>query len=87
MSSWNPYPEIPRGEKHSEGERETKKMKMTTTLSAEKKRNDLQKRQEKVTNAPLRTAVSVAGNNSQNTTETKKVELNKLYSNIVYIFN
>ena len=79
MSSWNPYIDIPRGEKHSEGEQETKKIKMTTTLGAEKKRNDLKKRQEKVTNAPLRTAVSEAGDNSQHTTQTKKVELNKLY--------
>ena len=87
MSSWNPYTDIPRGEKQSEGEQETKKVKMTTTLSAEKKRNDLKKPNEKVTNAPLRTAVSEAGDNIQHMTETKKVELNKLYSNTVYIFN
>ena len=33
-------------------------MKMTTTLGAEKKRNDLMKRQEKMTNASLRSAAS-----------------------------
>ena len=87
MSSWHPYADLPRGEKHSEGKQETKKIKMTTTLGAEKKRNDSIKRQEKVTNAPLRTAVSEAADNSQHTTEKKKVELNKLYSNTVYIFN
>ena len=42
------------------------------------------KREEKMTNAPVRTAVSEP---SQHTTETKKVELNKLYSNTVYVFN
>ena len=87
MSSWHPYTDLPRGEKHSEGEQETKKMKMTTTLGEEKKRSDLIKRQEKMTNAPLRTAASEPADNSQHTTETKKVELNKLYSNTVYIFN
>ena len=35
-----------------------------------------------MTNAPARTAVSEP---SQHTTETKKVELNKLYSNTVYV--
>ena len=61
---------------------------MTTTLGEEKKRNDLIKRQAKtMTNAPLRTAASEPGDNSQHTTETKKVELNKFYSNTVYIFN
>ena len=68
----------------SEGEQETKKIRMATTLGAEKKRNDLTKREEKMTNAPVRTAASEP---SQHTTETKKVELNKLYSNTVYVFN
>ena len=57
---------------------------MATTLGAEKKRNDLTKREQKMTNAPVRTAASVP---SQHMTETKKVELNKLYSNTVYVFN
>ena len=51
-----------RGEKPSEGEQETKKIKMATRLGAEKKRNDL-KREEKMTNAPVRTAAS--GDTSQ----------------------
>ena len=42
------------------------------------------KREEKMTNAPVRTAASEP---NQHTTETKKVELNKLYSNTVYVFN
>ena len=71
MSSWHPYTDLPRGEKHSEGEEETKKMKMTTTLGVEKRRNDLIKRQEKMTNAPLRTAASEPGDNSQHTTESR----------------
>ena len=87
MSSWNPYTDIPRGKKQSEGDEETKKIKITTTLSAEKKRNDLKKPHEKVTNAPLSPPVSEAWDNSQHTTVTKKVELNKHYSNRVYIFN
>ena len=57
---------------------------MATTLSAEKKRNDLTKQEEKMANAPVRTAAS---DPSQHTTETKKVKLNKLYSNTVYVFN
>ena len=82
VSSWHPYGDLPR---HSEGEQETKKIRMATTLGrAEKKRNDLTKRTEKMTNAPVRTAASEP---SQHTTETKKVELNKLYSNTVYVFN
>ena len=60
---------------------------MTSPLVVEKKRDAFIKRQEKMTNAPLRTAVSEPGGNSQHTTETKKVELSKLYSNTVYIFN
>ena len=88
VSSWHPYTDLSRSEKNSEGKQElTKKMKMTTTLGVEKKRNDLIKRQGKMTNAPLRTEVSEVGDNSQHTKETKKVELNKLYSNTVYIFN
>ena len=82
VSSWHPYSNLPRP---SEGEQETKKIRMATTLGAEKKRNDLTKRKEKMTNAPaVRTAASEP---SQHTTETKKVELNKLYSNTVYVFN
>ena len=57
---------------------------MATPLGAEKKRNDLTKREEKMTNAPVRTAASEP---NQHTAETKKVELNKLYSNTVYVFN
>ena len=60
---------------------------MATTLGAEKKGSDLTKQEEKMTNAPVRTAASEPGNTSQHTTETKKVELNKLCSNTVYIFN
>ena len=52
-----------------------------------KKGSDLTKQEEKMTNAPVRTAASEPGNTSQHTTETKKVELNKLCSNTVYIFN
>ena len=69
MSSWHPYTGHFRGEKHSEGEQEAKKIKMAATLGAEKKRSE---RQEKMTNAPVRTAASEPG---QHTTETKKVEL------------
>ena len=57
---------------------------MATTLGVEKMCNDLRKREEKMTNAPVRTAASTP---SQHTTETKKLKLNKLYSNIVYISN
>ena len=81
VSSCHPYSDLPRP---SGGEKETKKIRMATTLGAEKKRNDLAKREEKMTNAPVRTAASEP---SQHTTETKKVELNKLYSNTVYVFN
>ena len=82
VSSWHPYTDLPRP---SGGEKEAKKIKTaTTTLGAEKKRNDLPKREEKMTNAPVRTAASEP---NQHTTETKKVELNKLYSNTVYVFN
>ena len=81
VSSWHPYSDLPRP---SEGEQETKKIRMATTLGAEKKRNDLTKREQKMTNAPVRTAASEP---SQHMTETKKVELNKLYSNTVYVFN
>ena len=83
-SSWHPYTDLPRP---SGGEKEAKKIKMATTLGVEKKRNDLTKREEKMTNAPVRTAASEPGDTSQHTTETKKVELNKLYSNTVYVFN
>ena len=81
VSSWHQYTDQPQP---SGGEKETKKIRMATTLDAEKKRNDLTKREEKMTNAPVRTAASEP---SQHTTETKKVELNKLYSNTVYVFN
>ena len=57
---------------------------MATRLGAEKKRNDLTKRETEMTNASVRTAASEP---SQQTTETKKVKLNILYSNTVYIFN
>ena len=57
---------------------------MATRLGAEKKRNDLTKREKKMTNASVRTAASEP---SQHTTETKKFKLNILYSNTVYIFN
>ena len=76
-----PYTDQPRP---SGGEKEAKKIKMATTIGAGKKRNDLTKQEEKMTNAPVRTAASEP---SQHTTETKKVELNKLYSNTVYVFN
>ena len=83
VSSWHPYTDQPRP---SGGGKEAKKMKMAITLRAEKKRNDLTKQEEKMTNAPARTAASEP---SQHTTctETKKVELNILYSNTVYVFN
>ena len=55
VSSWHPYSDLTRP---SEGEQETKKIRMATTLGAEKKRNDLTKREEKTTNAPVRTAAS-----------------------------
>ena len=78
MSSWHPHTDLPRP---SGDEQEAKKIKMATTFGAEKKRNDLPKREEKMTNAPVRTAASEP---SQHTTETKKVELNKLNSNTFY---
>ena len=81
MSSWHPYTDLSRP---SGGEKETKKIRMATTLGAEKKGSDSAKGEEKMTNAPVRT---VASEPSQHTTETKKVELNKLYSNTVYVFN
>ena len=81
VSSWHLYTNLPRP---SGCEQEAKEMKMATTLGAEKKRNVLTKQEEKMTNAPIRTA---AFEPSQHTTETKKVELNKLCSNTVYIFN
>ena len=67
-----------------EVKKETKKIRMATTLGAEKKGSDSTKGEEKMTNAPVRTAASEP---SQHTTETKKVELNNLYSNTVYVFN
>ena len=79
--TWHPYTDLSRP---SGGEKETKKIRMATTLGAEKKGSELTKREEKMTNAPVRTAASKP---SQHTTETKKVELNKLYSNTVYVFN
>ena len=75
VSSWHPYTHHFRGEKCSEGEQEAKKIKMATTLGAEKKRSG---RQEKMTNAHVRTAGTEPG---QHTTETKKVELSKIFSN------
>ena len=56
VSSWHPYTDLSRGEKPSEGEQETKKMKMTTTLGVEKERNGLTKREEKMANTPVPTA-------------------------------
>ena len=84
VSSWHPYTDQPQS---SGGEKEAKKIEMATTLGAEKKGSDLTKQEEKMTNAPVRTAASEPGNTSQHTTETKKVEVNKLCSNTVYIFN
>ena len=84
MSSWHPYTDLCRGEKPSEGEQQTKKIRMATTLGSEKKQNDLTNREEKMTNAPVHTAASEP---SQHMTETKKVELDKLYSNTVYRLN
>ena len=81
VSSWHPHSDLPRP---SGGEKETRKIRMATTLGAEKKGSGSTKGEEKMTNAPARTAASEP---SQHTTETKKVELNKLYSNTVYVFN
>ena len=80
-ASWHPYTDLSRP---SGGEKETKKIRMATTLGAEKKGSDLTKGEEKMTNAAVRTAASEP---SQHTTETKKVELNKFYSDTVYVFN
>ena len=84
VSSWHPYTDQSRP---SGGEKEAKKIKMATTLGAEKKGSDLTKQEEKMTNAPVRTAGSEPRDASQHTTEAKKVKLNKLYSNTVYVFN
>ena len=79
VSSWHPYTDLPRP---SGGEKEAKKIKMATALGDEKKGSDLTKQEEKMTNAPVHTAASAP---SQHTTERKKVELNKLYSNTIYV--
>ena len=79
VSSWHPNTDLSQGEKLSEGEQETKKN-GHHTLGVEKKRSDL-KREEKMTNTPVRTVASMPG--QKMSTETKKVELNKLYSNTV----
>ena len=55
VSSWHPHTDLPR---ISGGEQEAKKIKMATTFGAEKKRSDLTKQEEKITNAPVRTAAS-----------------------------
>ena len=86
--SATPYTDLPRGEKPSEDEQEAKKIKMaalTATLGEEKKRNDLIKRQGKMANT---FAASEFGDTSQQEmpTETKKDELNKLYSNTLSTF-
>ena len=81
VSSWHPYTDLSRS---PGGEKETKKIRMATTLGAEQKGSELTKREEKMTNAPVRTAASEP---SQHTTETKKVKLNKLYSNTVFVLN
>ena len=79
-SSCHPYTDLFR---HSGGKHVTEKIKMATTLGAEKKRSFLTKREEKMTNAPVRTATSEP---SQHTTDTKKVELNKLCSNTATLY-
>ena len=84
VSSLHPYTDQPWP---SGGEKEAKKIKMATTLGADKKGSDLTKQKEKMTTSPVRTAASEPGDTSQHTTETKKIELNKLCSNTVYIFN
>ena len=73
VSSWHPYTDQPWP---SGGEKKAKEIKMATTLGAEKKGSDLTKEEEKMTNAPVRTAASESGDTSQHTTETRKVELN-----------
>ena len=58
---------------------------MATTLGAEKKESVFAKQEEKMTNAPVRTAASEP---SQHMTETKKVELNKLCSDtFIYLIS
>ena len=47
VSSWHPYVDLPRPSE--DDQQETKKIRMATTLGAEKKRNDLTKREEKMT--------------------------------------
>ena len=59
---------------------------MTTTLGVEKEQSDLIKRQEKMANASLRTAASEPGQQKV-PKETKKAELNKRFSNTVYMSN
>ena len=81
VSSWHPYTNLPRP---SGGKQETKKIKNGHHTRWKKKGSVLTKQKEKMTNAPVRAAASEP---SQHTTETKKVGLNKLCSNTVYIFN
>ena len=69
VSSWHPHTDLPRP---SGDQKETKKIEMSTTLGAEKKGSDLTKQEEKMTNAPVRTAASEPRNTSQHTTETRK---------------
>ena len=59
---------------------------MTTTLGVEKEQSDLIKRQEKMANASLRTAASEPSQQKVSK-ETKKAELNKRFSNTVYMSN
>ena len=80
VSSSHPYTDLPRP---SGGKQETKKIRMATTLGAEKKRNDLTKREEKMTNAPVRTAVSEP---SQHTTETKSSTSLAIVTSSFYVF-
>ena len=81
VSSWHPHSDLPRP---SGGEKETRKIRMATTLGAEKKGSGSTKGEEKMTNAPVRTAASEP---SQHTTETKKVELNKLQIQFMYLIS
>ena len=62
MSSLHPYTDQPWP---SGCEKEAKKIKMATTPGADKKGNDLTKQEEKMTNAPVRTAASEPGDTSQ----------------------
>ena len=55
VSSWHPYTDLSRP---PGGKKETKKIRMATTLGAEKKGSDSTKGEEKMTNAPVRTAAS-----------------------------